>query len=289
MSARSAARWRQAAWGAAGVVAAVAIWELYAALGPDDGASIGGIRVLPRSSDLAMPHVWDMIARLAGGETASSRAEPLWLVIVRASAVTLGISAVGLAVGLVVGLGFALAMLASGVARSALLPWIVLSQTVPLIAFAPIVRALGSQAGWADWMSVAVIASYLAFFPIAVGALAGLESPDRIHLELMRSYGVGWWRTVARLRLPAAVPHLLTAVRLGAANAIVGSIVAEVSTGMRGGLGRLVIQFAGQASADPPKAWAPIFGAVALGLVAALSVAAASSALRNHRRVEASA
>lgn len=287
---RGARAW---AWGVAGVGLLVAIWELYRLLGPADGLVIGGQRVLPRSTDLAMPHVWDMIARLFAGETRADTADPLWWAVAQASLVTLGIAAVGLVVGVVVGIGFALLMLAFRVARWALLPWIVLSQTVPLIAFAPLVRAWGSRIEigafeWQDWMSVALIASYLAFFPVAVGALTGFESPDRIHLELMRTYGIGWWRTLIALRLPAAVPHLLTALRLAAANAIVGAVVAEVSTGARDGIGRMVIQFAGQASSDPPKAWAPIFGAVALGLIAAGSVALTGWLLKDYRRVEVS-
>ena len=77
-----------------------------------------------------------------------------------------------------------------------LLPWIVVSQTVPLIAFAPVINAIGNQidrggTSWPQWLSVAVIASYLAFFPVAVGALRGLEAPDRIHVDLMRTYAVG--------------------------------------------------------------------------------------------------
>ena len=143
-----------------------------------------------------------------------------------------------------------------------LLPWIILSQTVPLIAFAPIVKSWGSRieiggVEWQDWMSVALIASYLAFFPIAVGALRGLQSPDRIHTELMHTYAAGYWPTLLRLRFPASVPYLLPALRLGAANAVIGAVVAEVSTGLQGGIGRLLIQFAGQASGDPSKAWAP--------------------------------
>ncbi|WP_119698707.1 ABC transporter permease [Microbacterium halotolerans] len=280
-------------WGVVGIAVLVAIWELYRLVGPVDGFVLGELRLLPRASDLAMPHVAEMIARLFSGETRSSTSEPLWLAVAQASLVTGGTSAVGFVVGVIVGLGFALLMLAFRVGRWALLPWIVLSQTVPLIAFAPMVRSWGSQLTigafeWQDWMSVALIASYLAFFPVAVGALAGFESPDRVHVELMRTYAAGWWRVFVRLRLPAAVPHLLTALRLAAANAIIGAVVAEVSTGSRGGIGRMIIQFAGQASSDPPKAWAPIFGAVALGLLAAGSLAATGWLLKDYRRVEVS-
>jgi NitT/TauT family transport system permease protein len=179
-------------------------------------------------------------------------------------------------------------------AQRGLLPWIVVSQTVPLIAFAPLLSSIGTQidrAGvvpWPQWLSVAVIASYLAFFPVAVGVLRGLDSPDRAHLDLMRSYAAGYWPTLLRLRIPAAVPHLLPALRLAAANAVVGAVVAEVSIGMRGGIGRMLIQLAGQGSSDPSAPWGPTFGSIAMGLVAAGSVAILGLVLANYRRGEAS-
>ncbi|WP_219982790.1 ABC transporter permease subunit [Microbacterium sp. HD4P20] len=267
------------------------LWELYKLLAPADGVSVAGMRVLPRTSDLAMPHVWDMAARLLAPVTRQEGSPPLWGVIALGALTTLGIAAVGWLVGMVVGFAFALVMQRWRLAEWALLPWIILSQTVPLIAFAPIVKSWGSRIEiggfeWQDWMSVALIASYLAFFPIAVGALRGLQSPDRIHTELMRTYAAGYWSTLLRLRLPASVPYLLPALRLGAANAVIGAVVAEVSTGLQGGIGRLLIQFAGQASGDPAKAWGPIFGAVALGLVAAGSVALLGVLLKDYRRGE---
>jgi NitT/TauT family transport system permease protein len=287
-SRRSRAAW---AWGLGGILAVGGIWELYKALAPDDGVLIGETRILPRTTDLAMPHVLDMFARLLEPVTRAATAEPLWLVVLNAAIFTLGIAAAGLIVGVIVGGGLSLVMLRWRIAEWGLLPWIILSQTVPLIAFAPLVRSWGSKIEigvfeWQDWMSVALIASYLAFFPIAIGALTGLKSPDAIHVDLMRSYGIGWWRTLLVLRVPAAVPYLLPALRLGAANAVVGAVVAEVSTGLQGGIGRLLIQFAGQASGDPEKAWGPIFGAIVLGLVAAGSIGLLGLILKNYRRVE---
>jgi NitT/TauT family transport system permease protein len=286
------ARRRPGSWlyGVLGVAAVVALWELYKWLGPDNGVLVGATRVLPRTSDLAMPHTWEMVARLLEPTTRSG-ADPLWLDVLAAATFTLGIAAVAWVVGVVVGLGFAVLMQRWQVAEWALLPWIVLSQTVPIIAFAPVVRSWGSRVelgvfDWKDWMSVALIASYLAFFPIAVGALRGLHSPTTIHTELMRSYSANWWQTMTKLRFPAAVPYLLPALRLGAANAVIGTVVAEVSTGLRGGIGRILIQYAGQASGDPAKAWGPIFGAVALGLLAAGSVALLGFILKDYRRVE---
>jgi len=288
MRRRTASIWL---WGLAGILLIALLWEGYKALGPTDGVIVGGARVLPRTTDLAMPHIWDMATRLAEPVTRSASAQPLWLVVALAALTTLGIAAAGWLVGLVVGVGLALVMQRWRLAEWGLLPWIVLSQTVPLIAFAPVVKSWGSRVEigsfeWQDWMSVALIASYLAFFPIAVGALKGLQSPDRIHEELMHAYAAGYWRTLWKLRLPAAVPYLLPALRLGAANAVIGAVVAEVSTGLQGGIGRILIQFAGQASGDPAKAWGPIFGAIVLGLAAAGSVAVLGVLLRNYRRNE---
>lgn len=289
--ARELSRWGA---GALGILAVAVIWELIKLLGPADGLVLFGVRVLPRTSDLAMPHIWDMLTRLVEPVTAAAGARPLWLEVAVAATLTLGIAAAGWLVGLVVGVALALVMQRWKIAEWGLLPWIILSQTIPLIAFAPVVRSWGSRIEigsfeWQDWMSVALIASYLAFFPIAVGALKGLQSPDAIHVELMHSYAVGWWTTLIRLRLPAAVPYLLPALRLGAANAVIGAVVAEVSTGLQGGIGRILIQYAGQASGDPAKAWGPIFGAVVLGLVAAGSIAVLGALLGRYRRVEVNA
>ncbi|HAQ59462.1 MAG TPA: ABC transporter permease [Microbacterium sp.] len=288
---RGGGRLRRIGIGAASLLLVAAVWELYKLLGPADGLVLGGTRLLPRTSDLAMPHVTDMLVRLGEPVTRAEGSPPLWLEVAGAAGVTLGIAGVGWLVGLVVGVGLALAMVRWRVVEFAILPWIVLSQTVPLIAFAPLVRSWGSRIEigafeWQDWMSVAVIASYLAFFPIAIGALRGLQSPDAIHAELLRSYAASWWATVVRLRFPASVPYLLPALRLAAANAVVGAIVAEVSTGLRGGIGRMIVQYAGQASGDPAKSWGPIFGAIVLGLVAAGSVALVGGVLKDYRRGE---
>jgi len=277
------------------------IWELYKFLGPAQGVVIGGVEgesssgvmILPRTHDRAMPHIWDMVARLfqptSGGDT-----PPLFVSVAAAALVTLGIAAVGWLIGIVVGALLGLLMQRWRLVEWGLLPWIVLSQIVPLIAFAPVVNAIGNQLDrggtpWPQWLSVAVIASYLAFFPVAIGMLKGLEAPDRIHIDLMRTYAAGYWPTIARLRLPAAVPYLIPALRLAAANAVLGTVVAEVSIGMRGGIGRMLIQLAGQASSDPAAPWGPTFGAIALGLVAAGSVALVGVGLRKYRRGEAAA
>lgn len=296
-----ARRWVAAAWGVLGVLAVAGLWELYKFLGPAEGLVVGkiagqtgsGVMLLPRTHDRAMPHIWDMFARLfqptSGGDT-----PPLFVSVAQAALVTLAISAVGWVIGVVVGALLGLVMQRWKLVEWGLLPWIVVSQIVPLIAFAPIMNVIGNQIDrsgipWPQWLSVAVIASYLAFFPVAIGVLKGLEAPDRIHLDLMRSYAAGYGATLLRLRLPASVPYLLPALRLAAANAVLGAVVAEVSIGMRGGIGRMLIQFAGQASSDPAAPWGPTFGSIALGLIAAGSVALIGLGLKRYRRGEATA
>jgi NitT/TauT family transport system permease protein len=285
-------------WGVLGVVLLLSVWELYKFLGPAEGLVVGaisgqtgsGFMLLPRTNDRAMPHIWEMVARLfestSGGDT-----PPLVVPVITASLTTLGIAAVGWIIGITVGAILGLVMQRWRLAEWGLLPWIVVSQTVPLIAFAPILSSIGSQIDrggfpWPQWLSVAIIASYLAFFPVSIAVLRGLESPDRIHLDLMRSYAAGYWATLVRLRIPASIPHLLPALRLSAASAVVGAVVAEVSIGMRGGVGRMLIQLAGQGSSDPAAPWGPTFGAIAIGLVAAGTVALVGLGLKNYRRGE---
>jgi NitT/TauT family transport system permease protein len=266
------------------------VWEAYKLVGPEDGVVVAGRAILPRTSPRAMPHVWEMVGRLF--EPAVGRGgPPLWQTVLDACGFSLRIAAVGWLVGVAVGLLLAVLMSRLRLAEAAVLPWVVLSQTVPLIAIAPLVRRWGSalQLGdfrWQSWYSVAVIAAYLAFFPVAVGMLRGLKSPEATHLDLLRTYGIGWWRGLLALRLPASVPYLLSALRLAAAAAVIGVVVAEVSIGLRGGIGRLIIEYAQAAGGDPAKPWAPIFGAVAVGLLAAGFVTLIGVTLRRYRRTE---
>ncbi|BCY12589.1 ABC transporter permease [Actinoplanes sp. L3-i22] len=265
----------------AGLVVAAALWEGYKAVGNPDGTVLFGVRILPRADDLSMPHLWTILQRLSRPELAGG--DPVWQVVLRACLFTLGITAAGFLAGALVGLLLAVAMQRFRIVERGLLPYVILSQTVPLVALAPLVAGWGGSI-MPPWATVAVIAAYLAFFPVAVGMLRGLQSPSASGEELMRSYAAGWWRTLVKLRFPAALPYLFPALRLAGAAAVVGAVVGEISTGTRGGIGRLIIEYSREATSDPAKVYTAMLGAALLGLLVAGAVGLLEVPLMRHRR-----
>jgi NitT/TauT family transport system permease protein len=282
-------RSRAVATTVAAFVLLIALWELAKLVLPAAGVTIVDTRVLPRSDDSAMPHVWTVLGRLTEPEVAGAATTRTVAAAVASGALfTLGLALGGLLIGGVFGVLLALAMQRFGLLERAALPYVMASQTVPLIAIAPLVAGWGGNIAilgwsWQPWASVMVISAYLAFFPIAVGMLRGLTSPARPDVELFRTLAAGWWTTLLRLRLPASVPHVVPAVRLAAAAAVVGAIVAEISTGTRGGIGRLIIEYAQSATGDPSRMYTAILGAAVLGLVAAGAVGLLDVGLRRYR------
>lgn len=279
-----------AAWFVAGLVVLAVGWEAYKAVGPAQGGTILGWRLLPRTENSAMPHVWDMLAAYTRPEVRGSD-RSIFSVVLAGSWFTLRLAVAGLLAGVVVGLGLAIAMARFGLVRRALLPYIVLSQTVPLIALAPLVVSWGGRlevfgVSWQRWMSASTISAFLAFFPVSVGALRGLLSPAPASVELMDSYAASWTQTLVKLRLPAAVPFLVPALKLAASAAVVGTIVAEISTGLRGGIGRLIIEYSREGTSQPAKVFTALLAAAALGLVMAGLVAALDAFTSRHRPKE---
>jgi NitT/TauT family transport system permease protein len=271
------------------LVLLAAIWELYKLVIPADGVHLGDALILPRSDDTSMPHISQIVDAFGkqevagvegGGTVLSSVVSAVWY--------SLRLAAAGFAVGVAVGFLLALAMQRLRIVERALLPYVVLSQTVPLVALAPLVYGwsgnltlLGQD--WKPWMSVSVISAYLAFFPVAIGALRGLSSPPPVQTELLACYAASWWQTLLRLRLPASVPYLIPALKLAAAAAVIGAIVAEISIGLPGGIGRLIISYAQQATGDPSRVYAPILGAAAMGLIAVGLISLLDVALGRYR------
>jgi NitT/TauT family transport system permease protein len=267
-----------------------ALWEFYKWVGPDDGGKVFGVAILPRANDTAMPHVWSMLSRYGKPELRGSDTK-IWEVVLSGAWYSFRLSLVGFVLGGSIGVGLAIVMARFRIFERGLLPYLVLSQTVPLIALAPLVVAWGGKLEigpftWPRWLSASVLGAFLAFFPVSVGTLRGLSSAPTAALELMQSYAASWRQTLVRLRFPAAVPFMVPAFKLGATGAVIGVVVAEISTGLKGGIGRLIIEYAREATADPAKVFTAVFGAAALGLAMAGLVAAMDVLLMRNRPKE---
>jgi NitT/TauT family transport system permease protein len=267
------------------------IWETYKALGPEDGGQLLGVRILPRTSEYAMPHVWDMFSRFGRPEVRGSDRTVLDAVLAGAW-YSFRLSVAGFVLGALIGVGLAVLMARFKWVQRGVLPYLVVSQTVPLIALAPLIVSWGGKLEigafvWPRWMSVSILGAFLAFFPIAVGTLRGLAAAPAASVELMQSYAASWTKTLFKLRFPTAVPYMVPAFRLGASASVIGVVVAEISTGLRGGIGRLIIEYAREATGDPAKVYTAIFGAAALGLVMAGAVIAVDVVVMRNRPKEA--
>ena len=285
---------RRAAYRTTMFVLAVALvgvlWELYKTLGPEDGGKVFGINLFPRANDTAMPHIWNMLSRYGRPEVRGSDRK-IWVVVLSGAWFSFRLSVVGFVLGASIGVGLAVLMTRYKVVERGLLPYLVVSQTVPLIALAPLVVSWGGKLEigsfvWPRWLSASVLGAFLAFFPIAVGTLRGLSSAPAAALELMESYASTWRQTLTKLRFPAAVPYMVPAFKLGASGSVVGVVVAEISTGLKGGIGRLIIEYAREATGDPAKVFTAVFGAAALGLTMAGFVAISDVLLMRNRPKE---
>ena len=273
-------------------IALVAVlWELYKVVGPEKGGKLFGVAILPRSNDTAMPHIWEMLSRYAEPEMRSPNSKLIWFVVLKGAFYSFRLALVGFLIGSTIGVALAALMTRFKTMERGLLPYLVISQTVPLIALAPLVVSWGGKLEifgytWPRWLSASVLGAFLAFFPIAVGTLRGLKSAPAASLELMDSYAASWKQTLFKLRFPAAIPYMVPAFKLGASGAVIGVVVAEISTGLKGGIGRLIIEYARQATGDPAKVFTAVFGAAGLGLAMAGLVALADVLLMRNRPKE---
>ncbi|MFM9071788.1 MAG: ABC transporter permease [Acidimicrobiaceae bacterium] len=275
------------------IASVLILWEGYKIVGPQDGGKLFGVSILPRANNTAMPHVWDMLSRYSRPEVRGSDTK-IWSVVLSGTLFSLRLSLVGFFLGTTIGVGLAVLMSRFKVVQRGLLPYLVMSQTVPLIALAPLVVSWGGKLEigsfvWPRWLSASILGTFLAFFPIAVGTLRGLASAPAAAVELMESYAASWKQTLFKLRFPAAVPFMVPAFKLGASGAVVGVVVAEISTGLKGGIGRLIIEYAREATGDPAKVFTAVFGAAALGITMSGLVALSDVLLMRNRPKETSA
>ena len=212
------------------------------------------------ASDLNMPHVWDIASSFI--EPAQRNGPPLGVVLVNAGIFTFREAFGGFVFGAVLGLVLAIVFVHSPLLERALVPYVVASQTVPIIAIAPVV-VIWLRGGW---LAVAVISAYLTFFPVTIAGLRGLRSPDPRALELMRSYASSSRDVLFKVRLPAAAPYLFAAFKVAATASVVGAIIGELPSGIRDGLGGAILNFNQFYVSGPPKLWAAIIVAAVVGI-----------------------
>ena len=219
-------------------------------------------------NDLNLPHL-QMIAE-AFLQPARRNGEFLLLRILSdAGLYTFSEAIFGFLFGAALGFGLGALFAHSPLMERGLLPFVVASQTVPILAIAPMVVIwLG-----ASQLSVAVIAAYLTFFPVTINTLRGLLSPAPAQVELMRSYAASRWTIMWKLRFPAALPYIFTALKVSATASVVGAIIGELPSGIGDGLGRAILDFSSDYSMiSTPKLWASIVTAAAVGILFFVSV-----------------
>ncbi|MGW9229250.1 ABC transporter permease [Pseudorhizobium sp. NPDC055634] len=151
--------------------------------------------------------------------------------------VTLSSTLAGFTFGTLFGILIAVGIVHVKALDRSLMPWIIASQTVPILAIAPMVVVVLAAVNVTGLIPKALISTYLSFFPVAVGMVKGLRSPDPIQLDLMRTYSASPWQTLWKLRVPASMPFLFTSMKVAVAASLVGAIVAELPTGAAAGIG----------------------------------------------------
>jgi NitT/TauT family transport system permease protein len=245
------------------------IWEGYRWL----WITTGWTRPFP-VDDTTLPHLHAIVAQLSEPTPPHGRLiDILW----RAALFTAKEAAAGFAIGALIGFGLGMLLAQFRVLQRGLMPYIVASQTIPILAIAPmVVIGLGNVeiAGWTpdDWMRVAVIAAYLTFFPVTVNTLRGLNSADPRALELMHSYAASGWETMWKLRVPSAMPYIFAALKVAATASVVGAIIGEAPSSIQDGLGGTIVNFNQYYSLEPKNLWATNLIAALLGIAFFLAV-----------------
>jgi NitT/TauT family transport system permease protein len=258
------------------IVAALAgFWELYRLV----WTSAGWTWPFPVDST-TMPHLWT-IAK-AFSQPAQVNQPALGIILLHKALFTAKEAAFGFAIGGIVGFALGIVLVHSRLLQRGFLPYIVASQTIPILAIAPMVVIWVNPklpSGLQGWGAVAVIAAYLTFFPVAINTLRGLQSADARALELMRSYAAGRSAVLWKVRAPASLPYVFTALKIAATASVVGAIIGELPSGLQSGLGGAILNFNQYYSFEPQELWATNIVAAALGIVFFLAVVAVEKAV----------
>lgn len=178
--------------------------------------------------------------------------------------VTLSATLTGFAFGVVLGLVLAVGIVEVRALEKGLMPWIIASQTIPILAIAPMIVVIFGTIGLTGLVPKAVISMYLSFFPVAIGMVKGLRAPDRLQLDLMHTYAATPRDVLLKLRLPAATPYLFSGLKIAIAIALVGAVVAELPTGAQAGLGARLLS--GSYYGQTIQIWAALLMAALIGV-----------------------
>ncbi|SFJ18919.1 ABC transporter permease [Albimonas pacifica] len=187
--------------------------------------------------------------------------------------ITLSATLLGFVFGTALGMLLAVGIVHSRAMDLSIMPWVIASQTIPILALAPMIIVVLNAVGLKGLIPKALISTYLSFFPVVVGMVKGLRSPDRIQLDLMRTWSASGTQTFWKLRWPASTPYLFASLKIAAAASLVGAIVGEMPTGAVAGLGARLL--AGSYYGQTIQIWAALFAAAALAaaLVALIGLA----------------
>lgn len=232
------------------------------------------------ANDLSLPHLWVVVVAFFEQDSVG---DALVVRLVLAALATFRGALVGFALGASVGLVIAIVLIQVRMLERALVPLLVASQTVPIVAIAPVI-VVGLKAGW---FGIAIVAGYLTFFPVTIAAIRGMRSADPRAFEFLRSVAASDRDVLFQLRIPAAAPYLFTAFKIAATASVVGAIVGELPSGTRDGLGGAILNAMQYYSIQPGRLWATIVVAALLGIGCfVLVVIAERRALRNYRPID---
>ena len=247
-----------------------ALWESFKWVGETTGLRLGAFEV----NDRTLPHLHDIVSTLF---EPSRRNGPLLIdVLLDAALFTAKEAAAGFLLGAAFGFAIAVVLAHSALLQRGVLPYIVASQTIPILAVAPMVVVWVNPKlpeGFRDWGAVAVIAAFLTFFPVAINSLRGLKSADPRALELMRSYAGSTWSVLWKVRVPASLPYLFAALKVSATACVVGAIIGELPASIQDGLGGAILNFNQYYASAPTRLWATNLVAAALGIAFYLAIA----------------
>lgn len=179
--------------------------------------------------------------------------------------ITLSSTLLGFALGTLLGIVLAVFIVHNRAMDRSVMPWVVASQTIPILAIAPMIIVVLNAVGLTGLLPKALISTYLSFFPVVVGMVKGLRSPEVIQLDLMRTYNSSAAQTFWKLRWPSAMPYLFTSLKVAVAISLVGAIVGELPTGAVAGLGARLL--AGSYYGQTVQIWSALFMAAALAAV----------------------